>query len=167
MLCIVGDHGEEFEEHGGLGHGTTVYQEQARIPIVFWGPGVINRFGPSAQVALLTDVRGVLLALAGLAPDPNAGLVSTRWPLPAAPGSKVQSIELYSERAVYDRPWKLVVGRTPFKERLFNLTTDPGEKRDRLADSPDVAERLRTTAREWWSDLPYGPPAVAPAPPVK
>lgn len=167
VLCIVGDHGEEFEEHGGLGHGTTVYQEQARIPIVFWGPGVINRFGPSAQVALLTDVRGVLLALAGLAPDPNAGLVSTRWPLPAAPGSKVQSIELYSERAVYDRPWKLVVGRTPFKERLFNLTTDPGEKRDRLADSPDVAERLRTTAREWWSDLPYGPPAVAPAPPVK
>ena len=37
---MTADHGEEFGEHGGRYHGTTVYDEQVRVPLVVVGPGV-------------------------------------------------------------------------------------------------------------------------------
>ena len=39
-VVVTADHGEEFSEHGGRYHGTTVYEEQVRVPLVVVGPGV-------------------------------------------------------------------------------------------------------------------------------
>lgn len=39
-VVLVSDHGEEFREHGNLGHGTTVFDELARVAFVVKGPGV-------------------------------------------------------------------------------------------------------------------------------
>jgi hypothetical protein len=33
-LVVVGDHGEEFHEHGGVSHGRSVYEEQLHVPLV-------------------------------------------------------------------------------------------------------------------------------------
>ena len=40
VVIVTADHGEEFGEHGGRYHGTTVYEEQVRVPLVVVGPGV-------------------------------------------------------------------------------------------------------------------------------
>ena len=40
IVVVTADHGEEFGEHGGRYHGTTVYEEQVRVPLVVVGPGV-------------------------------------------------------------------------------------------------------------------------------
>ena len=40
VILLTADHGEEFGEHGGRYHGTTVYEEQVRVPLVVVGPGV-------------------------------------------------------------------------------------------------------------------------------
>ena len=40
VVIVTADHGEEFGEHGGRYHGTTVYDEQVRVPLVVVGPGV-------------------------------------------------------------------------------------------------------------------------------
>lgn len=34
MIVLTGDHGEEFFEHGGWWHGTTLYEEQIHIPLI-------------------------------------------------------------------------------------------------------------------------------------
>lgn len=34
VIIVSADHGEEFGEHGGHYHGTTVYEEQVRVPLV-------------------------------------------------------------------------------------------------------------------------------------
>ena len=39
VVIVTADHGEEFGEHGGRYHGTTVYEEQVRVPLVVVGPG--------------------------------------------------------------------------------------------------------------------------------
>ncbi len=39
-FVVTADHGEEFGEHGGRYHGTTVYEEQVRVPLVVVGKGV-------------------------------------------------------------------------------------------------------------------------------
>jgi len=39
-FVVTADHGEEFGEHGGRYHGTTVYEEQVRVPLVVVGKNV-------------------------------------------------------------------------------------------------------------------------------
>jgi arylsulfatase A-like enzyme/uncharacterized membrane protein YbhN (UPF0104 family) len=34
LIMITSDHGEEFMEHGGYWHGTTLYDEQVRVPMI-------------------------------------------------------------------------------------------------------------------------------------
>ena len=33
-IVVMSDHGEEFNEHGGFWHGTTLYDEQVRVPLL-------------------------------------------------------------------------------------------------------------------------------------
>ncbi len=39
-LILTADHGEEFFEHGGVGHGLTLYNEQIRIPLIVKSPQI-------------------------------------------------------------------------------------------------------------------------------
>jgi len=39
-LFITSDHGEEFMEHGGTGHGIKLYRETVAVPMLWIGPGV-------------------------------------------------------------------------------------------------------------------------------
>ena len=34
LIVINSDHGDEFMEHGGMGHGTTLYQELLHVPLI-------------------------------------------------------------------------------------------------------------------------------------
>ena len=38
-IIITSDHGEEFDDHGGFWHGTTLYDEQVRVPLFVKLPG--------------------------------------------------------------------------------------------------------------------------------
>ena len=35
LVVIVGDHGEAFGEHGTFGHGSALYQEETRVPLLY------------------------------------------------------------------------------------------------------------------------------------
>jgi len=39
LIVVTADHGEEFAEHGGFWHGTTLYDEQVHVPLVVRLPG--------------------------------------------------------------------------------------------------------------------------------
>jgi arylsulfatase A-like enzyme/HEAT repeat protein len=43
VVVVSADHGEEFGEHGGRYHGTTVYEEQVRVPLILRAAGVAPR----------------------------------------------------------------------------------------------------------------------------
>ncbi|MBX3208789.1 MAG: sulfatase-like hydrolase/transferase [Labilithrix sp.] len=90
VFIVSADHGEEHGDHGGRYHGTTVYEEQVRVPLVVVGPGVAPRvIAPPVQtidllptslaaldVPIPPRVRGRDLgpALAGTAPATDQGL---------------------------------------------------------------------------------------------
>jgi len=65
LLVFTSDHGEEFFEHGVIGHGFSLYQEVVHVPLVLRGPGV-----PAGQVlqepVQAVDVAATVLSLAGL-----------------------------------------------------------------------------------------------------
>ncbi len=65
VVVLVGDHGEEFLEHGGWGHASTLYEELVHVPLVIWAPDLAPTRVPG-QVPLM-DVFPTVLELLGLA----------------------------------------------------------------------------------------------------
>lgn len=43
VVVVTADHGEEFFEHGGIGHGTSLYEELLHVPLIIKAPGTAPR----------------------------------------------------------------------------------------------------------------------------
>ncbi len=65
VLVITSDHGEEFYDHGGFEHGTSLYNELLAVPCVLWGPGV-PRGEVLTGISDSLDLYPTLLELAGI-----------------------------------------------------------------------------------------------------
>ncbi|MCC6558555.1 MAG: sulfatase-like hydrolase/transferase, partial [Polyangiaceae bacterium] len=63
IVIASADHGEEFGEHGGRYHGTTVYEEQVRVPLVVSAPGLLAPRRVRAAVGLVDLLPTVLAGL--------------------------------------------------------------------------------------------------------
>src|SRR2546430_5205476 len=65
LIVLTADHGEEFQEHGGWWHGTTLYDEQIHVPLVVKPPAragggrVVDEFATNLDVlpTVLTSAR--------------------------------------------------------------------------------------------------------------
>lgn len=63
---FTSDHGEEFGEHGTVGHGQGVWDVLIRVPMLVWGDGVES--GVDGSYVTLIDLAPSLTEWAGLAP---------------------------------------------------------------------------------------------------
>ncbi len=140
---VTADHGEEFGEHGGQFHGTTVYEEQVRVPLFVSAPGLAPRRieGPVSLVDLLpTIIAGVDLPrparLRGreLGPELRGGATD------AAVYASAGSMRLVASGA--DR---LVCDVAEGSCALFDLARDPEERVNRA----DLDAARVTTLRGW------------------
>lgn len=64
IVVITGDHGEEFMEKGRWGHNSAYSEEQTRVPMVLWAPGVAPR--EVQKVTSHLDVPATILNLLGV-----------------------------------------------------------------------------------------------------
>ena len=62
VLVVTSDHGEAFDEHGELGHGTGVWDEEVRVPLLVRAPDLEPR--DVTLSASLVDLPRTLTALA-------------------------------------------------------------------------------------------------------
>jgi arylsulfatase A-like enzyme len=65
LLVVTSGHGESFGEHGALGHGTQLYDESIRIPLMMRGLGIRAGSRYAESVGLI-DVAPTILDLAGI-----------------------------------------------------------------------------------------------------
>lgn len=67
LIVITADHGEEFGEHGGFWHGTTLYEEQIHVPLIIKLPG--NQLAGTRVdwQARLIDIAPTIAASLGIA----------------------------------------------------------------------------------------------------
>ena len=73
LIVVLGDHGEEFFEHNGFGHGHDVYQEQVHVPLLFRWPNepAFSSLPPRVDVPVsLIDVLPTLVDYLRLPPLP-------------------------------------------------------------------------------------------------
>ena len=69
-LVVTSDHGDEFYEHGGLGHGTTLPNELTNSFAILWGPGVFQAQEVDRYLPAL-DLLPTLLEALRIPPDPG------------------------------------------------------------------------------------------------
>ncbi len=158
VIALVADHGEEFQEHGGWWHGMTLYEEQMRVPmLVKWSAnGSAAPRDARGYVAGLIDVAPTLIARSGAAiPETMQGVDLASDPATRSERNLVVFAEEDHEgnvlRAIRTPGWKLIEANEgnprglPGTE-LFEVTRDPGESRNRLAEEPDKLAELRRHA---------------------
>jgi arylsulfatase A-like enzyme len=152
LVVLTADHGEEFQEHGGWWHGTTLYDEQIHVPLIVKAPHAEGAGRAVEELATSLDIVPTILAAAGL-PVPEA-LPGHALPLDGASPPARQSVFAEEDlegnvlQAVRTRQWKLISanpenprGLPP--EELFDLTRDPGEHADLVDQARAQAETMR------------------------
>jgi arylsulfatase A-like enzyme len=148
IVVLVGVHGEEFFEHGGAGHGRTLYEESIRVPLMIHAPAALEPRRVRTPVDLL-DLGPTLADLVGAsAPDIWQG--ETLLPIVDDPQPSPRLVVAYlgdGSRAAIVGDYKIVMGAGG-TERFFDLSTDPGEQTDRVVEG-GVAVRVVRSALAW------------------
>lgn len=148
VVMVSADHGEEFGEHGGRYHGTSVYEEQVRVPLVISAPGAVPPQRVSETVELVDLLPTVLGALEVPVPPRLRGrdlgpLLAQQRPAEAG----FAYAETEDQQLLAEGSLRLVCARRIGACRLFDVATDPGQKRDlageRGADFTRLRDRLR------------------------
>jgi len=147
LLVFSADHGEEFQEHGWVGHSRTLYEESLHVPLIFYGADAAADARMSDQVSGL-DIAPTILAACGIgAPGGMAGRAlplsgsDNREPLPAIsalvkpcqPGGFNENIFATSDpRGIKLIRYEFLGSKagTPPRDELFDRRADPAEQTD-------------------------------------
>ena len=164
LLVLTSDHGEEFLEHGWIGHGATLPEEVLRVPLLVLGPGIPAGRRISQPVGLV-DLAPTLLDLLGAPPLPAAmgrsfapllrgaqaeggsdprPIFSETW-FEAGFGAEGPKPVQQPSYAVRKGSRKLVRLRSGegFRYAYYDLAADPAERRDLYSADPEAAADLR------------------------
>jgi arylsulfatase A-like enzyme len=154
LIVLAADHGEEFGEHGGRYHGTTLYEEQVRVPLAFVSldGSALAPHHVAAPVGLV-DVAPTILALIGIVPsakmrgrDLGPWLLPVERMAPAAAHGPVFA-EIGQQKMIVDGSHKLICDLSTDACSAFDLPSDPGERKNRI-DEPWATE-LRARLDAW------------------
>lgn len=155
LVVVIADHGEEFLEHGGLGHGHTLYQELLSIPLIMSGPGVPEGLVDSSLVGQI-DIAPTMLAYADIEIPVEMEGVDI---LSSFPGDRVLPSSLLMttggrvtvRRLDQKLHWKQTSGISV----QYDLLLDPGE----TSPLSTVDSTLLEAASFFWATPAAGHPA--------
>lgn len=154
-VIVTADHGEEFGDHGGRYHGSTLYEEQVRVPLLWSSPGVVTPHRVSAPVEHV-DLASTLLAALGVPRDVRmrgddlgpllAGTATT--------GPEFAFADIAERRMVTDGRWKAICDAGTSRCELFDLARDPRETRNLAGEAPAELARLEGAIAEFVASIP-------------
>jgi arylsulfatase A-like enzyme len=187
IVVICADHGEEFLEHGDLGHGHSLYDELILVPLQFsWSAKLGERLGLKAgahpeQVRLM-DVMPTLLELTDLDWPAAAPKLDGESLLPFLLGKPEQDRPAFSEsdhpgsplsgpagplRSWREGQWKYIESdrwsSSADRIWLFDLKQDKGETRNLAGQATYGPQLLSLTqaleSSGWLVNKPQAPSA--------
>ncbi len=156
VLIITADHGEEFYDHGGWGHGKSLYNTLVHIPLIVRYPALVPAGMVSTHVARHIDLLPTIAELAGKpvqgAFEGHSLLPILRDPATPEPTPTPIYTEVFHEssyaRAIQEGQYKLIEAHNFDQERwlLFDLAQDAGEQHpldpSTHAATPHLKQRL-------------------------
>jgi hypothetical protein len=150
VVAVTADHGEEFGDHGGAYHGTSLFDEQLRVPLLLAVPGLAA--GRVASAVSTIDLLPTFVGLTDLpwvAPMEGttlAGLTSAAATPPRTAFAELEGLKM----AAADK-YKLLCDMSRDFCQLFDLVADPAERRDLSQRLPGIKAPMLATLRRWVS----------------
>jgi arylsulfatase A-like enzyme len=138
LVVVTADHGEEFWDHGSVGHGHSLFDELLRVPLLVRVPGVTQAGDRIAADVGLIDVAPTILEALGEQP-PEAMRGRSFFPelsggAADAPRTSAAGF-MTGYRALCAGRYKLVQ-HSLLHSFLYDTWEDPGETRDLSAERP-------------------------------
>ncbi len=157
LIVVTADHGELLGEHGAMGHGATLFEEEIHIPFLMKYPRDEVTPGRRQEPVHHVDVLPLVLE--------RLGIPSTRSPRPLL--AEVSPLSFMSSegawRALYLGRHKLLWNSLG-NHRLYDIEADPGERKDLSSSDPDRARGALGLLDKVMASLPHpgepGPPSV-------
>jgi len=164
VVVMLADHGDQFFEHGVVGHGDHLYEEEIAIPLMIWWPGLAKHPARFTWDTEACDLLPTLLDLAGLPADPQAQGASL-LPLLKLDHEPVMlsalSYNYHRSRSVRIGRYKMII-KTPGRVQVYDLVTDPHEQHNLAKRAPIALRLLRTVFGlnnaylPWWHKTVWG-----------
>jgi arylsulfatase A-like enzyme len=150
LIVFTADHGEEFWEHGSLGHGHTMYRELLEVPLIVKLPASHRRSGTPSVVATpvsTVSVTPTVLDVTGVPYSPRdmsaASLAPAFEGAALAPGPIVSTAQMLFDRretVLFDQ-YRYIVSTLDGRVELFDHAADPGEQRSIAESSPELVAK--------------------------
>ncbi len=150
ILIFTADHGEAVYEHGAWGHGSNVFNETTRVPLIVKFPKYFNlRNRRIKRLTQLVDLFPTLMSLYGesrvfdgeslfksidISEIDDRFIFSTSFNTPQSFGIRWRS-------------WYYIIDLKDNSEKLYNLDTDPLS--DISKDKKDILFLFRTKFLNW------------------
>jgi arylsulfatase A-like enzyme len=147
--------GERYSDSGGLSSGkASVWEGGIKVPAIVRWPGKIKQGSSTDQIAITMDWTATFLSVAR-AKTPAGFALDGIDLMPIMTGqTKVVPRTLYwrltqrqNEKAIRMGEWKYLIDATG--EYLFNLDSDPFERKNLKHENPDVFNSLRQKYAAW------------------
>jgi arylsulfatase A-like enzyme len=153
LVVLLSDHGEEFGERGGLGHGgRNLHRELVKTPLIVAGPGVAagRRIEPAVENIDLLPTLVEWLELEGFDPEGVDGSSFARVLTDSSEGYReaLRGPAISQNRstfAVRAGRWELQ-GDAAERNLLIDIELDPAARSNVAAEHPEIVDRLRSIA---------------------
>lgn len=151
VLVVVGDHGQEFFEHGRVTHGQLMHQEVLQVPLLLAGPADIVPRRKDDHPIQHVDIAPTLLGLLGFPPHPNFQGEDVLAAGDSAYGRQLfmATQHLFHQNVLVWRSHKYVMDSRG-EDAFYDLAADPGETRDLLSAHPAAAAEYRRIVEHWY-----------------
>lgn len=166
IIIITADHGNEFYEHGKVGH-RGAYDESIRIPLIFYIPGFAKNknvnTGSVQEFAQSIDIFPTILDLVNIPIPAQAQGISLVGLMEGKRGV-LQNKYVFSQTigdllSIRSKHWKLILNQESLyrgigpEAKLFYLKKDKYEKNNLIRIRPGVAEAMRKDLNSKLSSL--------------
>ncbi len=155
-FVFVGDHGEAFDEHPqNRLHGSFLFEENLRAPLVIVSQAFAAN-STSSRPSTHADLAPTFLDLLGMPPSPTMqgqSLLSSSprfvpHPQPLFTAIPVTRVGMRTPR------WKFIRDVQSGTDSLFDLSTDPAERKNVVDEQPQIARALRGRALDFLQQQP-------------
>jgi arylsulfatase A-like enzyme len=157
IIVVTSDHGEMFGEHGHWAHGSSLYEESLRVPLLLRYTGVVSPGVVITTPVQTMDIMPTILDLLNLPITPDLESTSLLPLVQGAPISETRDVfsELYANRdswiasdfqlrAVRQGDWKYIhhIGLTNADELYMMQPQSLYETDNLLFTEPEEADSL-------------------------
>ena len=178
LVVVTADHGDEFFEHGSIGHRQTLFEEVLRAPLILRQPGVLPAGLRVEGLVSTADLVPTILELAGLPAEP--GIAASSF-VPLIEGRQDPSERAISARLVTTHgfsvgtgggqvPCILITISETYRRGDIKVTREVRRVQVRATLDPAIEGRIRAVLRQRfppeslrWIDLSRFPSELAPS----